>query len=128
MSAQTPLGYLGIARTRVLPPFVLGQYHFNQIHGFVPYLGVGVSGLIFFDSQPESGPSSQGLVHSIHFRDSIGPALEAGVDYHLGKRWYMNAVIVQSFAPVQLDINGGAIIARTQLNLSGVGLGLGYRF
>jgi outer membrane protein len=26
MSAQTPLGYLGIARTRVLPPFVLGQY------------------------------------------------------------------------------------------------------
>jgi hypothetical protein len=37
----------------------------------------------------------------------------------------MNAVIVQSFAPVQLDINGGAIIARTQLNLSGVGLGIG---
>jgi hypothetical protein len=78
---------------------------------------------VFFDGRPETGPASQGLVHSVHFRDSIRPALEAGVDYHLGKRWYMNAVIVQSFAPEQLDINGGAIIARTQLNLSGVGPG-----
>jgi outer membrane protein len=128
VSAQTPLGNLEIARTRVLPPFVLGEYHFTQIHGFVPYIGVGISGLVFFDTRPETGPAGQGLVHSVHFRSTVGPAVDAGVDHHLGRRWYMNAVIVQSFAPVQLDINGGGINARTQLNLTGLGLGVGYRF
>lgn len=123
-TATTPLGKVKVGSTWVLPPFVMLDYHFPAFYNFIPYVGAGISANIFYNSHHAEG----GLVNSVHFNNSIGPALEIGIDYNISERFYANVFVIQSFAGETTHINHGEIIAKTKLDVTGPGFGIGYRF
>lgn len=76
-----------VARVRQLPPTLSLQYHFPDPNGRIRgYVGVGLNCTTFFDE------STRGLLQGSDFdlADSWGPALQAGLDFDLGRRWFVN--------------------------------------
>ncbi len=122
--ATTPIGTVKVGSTWVIPPIITIQYHFPSFDGFVPYIGAGVAAMFFYNTHHAQG----GLINAVYFNNSIGPALEIGVDYNVTGNWYGNFVIKQSFAGTEVHVNHGAIIAKTALDPTIIGAGIGYRF
>ena len=60
--------------------------------------------------------------------NGVGPAIQAGFDYNVAGNWFLNVDVKQIFLDTTARINGGAIIAKTSLNPTVVGAGIGYRF
>ena len=84
-----------VGDTWIFPPAVTLQYHFDPMHGFKPYAGVGFQYINFFDT------NSNDLGGSMHIDDAVGFTLPAGVDVELGSGWYLNADVKKT-APVAL--------------------------
>lgn len=122
--ATTPIGTVKVGSTWVIPPIITLQYHFSEIGGFVPYVGVGFAAMIFYNTHHAQG----GVVSSVYFNNGIGPALEAGLDYHVSGNWYANFAIKQSFAGTEAHIDHGVIVGKTALDPTVIGIGAGYRF
>ena len=82
-----------VADTKVLPPTVTVQYHFNSGSNLHPYVGAGFNYTHFWDINTNGALNGTRLDLS----DSWGLAGEAGVDYDLGNDmlvsaqvWYVN--------------------------------------
>ena len=103
-----------------LPPTLLAQYHFTPTSQVSPYVGVGVNWTTFSKNKILDGAGS--LEH-----DSIGLALQAGLDYKLDKNWSLNLDIKK------VQIRSDVLIAGTKVSKVKVdpvlfGVGVGYRF
>ena len=120
---HSSLGHVDVGSVYVLPPTVTLQYHFSPHSRFSPYIGVGLTAAFFYDSQP-----ALPTVTKIGFSNSVGPALQVGIDYHVTGPWFLNVDAKQIFVSTEARINGGAIVAKTSLNPTVVGMGIGYRF
>ncbi|SFF63821.1 outer membrane protein [Duganella sp. CF458] len=103
-----------------LPPTLLAQYHFTPSSPFSPYVGVGVNWTTFSKNKILGGQGS--LEH-----DSLGLALQAGVDYKLDKNWSLNLDIkkVQIRSDVML---AGVKVSKVKVDPVLLGVGVGYRF
>jgi outer membrane protein len=119
----TVLGKVDVGSVWALPPTVTLQYHLAPIAGFQPYAGIGLTVMFFYDSHP-AGP----IVQKVGYSTGIGPSLDAGFDYALGRNWYANVDVKQMFISTKARINGGAVVAKTDLSPTVVGVGIGYRF
>lgn len=76
-----------VARVRQLPPTLSLQYHFMDPNGRIRgYLGAGVNHTSFFDER------TSGLLQGseLHLADSWGPAVQAGLDFDIGRQWFVN--------------------------------------
>lgn len=107
----------------VLPPTLTVQYHFMPHQRLSPYVGVGLNTTFFYGAR-----AAGGAVHSLSLDDSVGAALQAGVDYNVAGHWFLNLDVKQLFLSTTANINGGAINAKTALNPLIVGAGVGFRF
>ncbi|MQA42287.1 OmpW/AlkL family protein [Rugamonas aquatica] len=103
-----------------LPPTLLLQYHFVNDSPFKPYLGAGVNYTTM--SKVDILGGKAGLEH-----DSVGFALQAGLDYAIDKKWSVNFDVkkVQIRSDVMI---GGAKASRVKVDPLLVGVGVGYRF
>ena len=119
----TALGGVDVGSVYVLPPTLTLQYHFFPHQVVSPYVGAGLTAAFFYDSHP-AGPT----VTSLGLGNTVGAAVQAGIDYNLGGRWYLNLDAKQIFLNTTARLNGGAIVAHTALDPTIVGLGIGYRF
>ena len=120
---RTSLGTVELGKAWLLPPTLTLQYHFDADR-VRPYVGVGFNYTAFFSTKrPSAGP-----VTSIHYGDSVGPALQAGIDIPLQGRWSFNADLKRVWLKSNVAINGGAIKATAHLDPWLVGVGVGYRF
>jgi outer membrane protein len=77
--------------TKVLPPTLTLQYHFNPTGKIRPYVGAGVNYTYFFDEEVPS----KSLVHSgnsdkIKLDSSWGLAAQLGVDVAVNEDWFVN--------------------------------------
>jgi outer membrane protein len=117
------LGRVDVGSVWVLPPTLNLQYHFFPESRFSPYVGAGVTVAFFYDSQP-AGPT----VTKVGFSNNVGPEIQAGFDYHLSGPWFANFDVKQIFLNTEGRINSGTIIAKTALDPTVVGAGIGYRF
>jgi outer membrane protein len=106
----------------VLPPTITLQYH-QQYGHFIPYAGVGVTVMFFYDSHP----NVTGGITKAGYSTTAGPALDAGFDYAITPSWVANFDIKQMFVNTTAHING-AIIAKTDLSPTVVAAGIGYKF
>ena len=120
---RTALGNVPVGSTWVLPPALTAQYHFNPKGQFSPYLGVGVNYTLFYGTH-----AAGGTVNKLSMESNFGGVLQAGLDVKLDGRWYGNVDVKQIFLDTKAKLNGGAIVAKTALNPTVVGLGVGYRF
>jgi outer membrane protein len=123
----TALGDVDLGDVTLLPPTLTLQYHFNPDGQISPYVGAGVNYTIFFD---EDLPGGSPLT-SIDYEESFGGALQAGVDYRLNERWFLNADLKKVWinTDVTIDAGGlGLVEADVDINPWIFGLGFGYRY
>ena len=122
-ASRTALGHVDVGSVWVLPPTLTLQYHFMPQSRFSPYIGAGLTVAFFYDSRP-----SRPTVTKVGFSNGVGAAIQAGFDYNISGHWFANFDVKQVFLNTEARINGGAIIAKTALDPTIVGAGVGYRF
>ncbi|MDE8350002.1 MAG: outer membrane beta-barrel protein [Acidocella sp.] len=122
-ASGTAIGRVDVGSVWALPPTITLQYHLSPIAGFQPYAGVGLTVAFFYGSHANGG-----TIKSASFSTAVGPTLNVGFDYALGGNWYANVDLKQMFISTTAHLNHGAIIAKTSLSPTVVGVGIGYRF
>ncbi len=120
---STAAGNVDLGSAWLLPPTLTAQYHFDA--GSVkPYIGAGINYTTFFSTDlPKTGP-----VTAIKYGDSVGPALQIGVDIPTNDHWFINVDVKKVWLKTEVKLNGGAINATVHLDPWIVGAGFGYRF
>lgn len=103
-----------------LPPTLTAQYHFMPGATVDPYLGAGVNYTLLSKVDLLAGGAS--LEH-----DSVGLALQAGLDYKFDRHWSFNVDVKQVRIASDVII-GGARASRVKVDPVLLGVGLGYRF
>jgi outer membrane protein len=108
-----------IGTLKHLPPTLTAQYHFTQLGAFKPYLGAGLNYTRFSSVNLPAGVDIE--------RDSVGFALQAGVDFEVAKNVYVNLDVKK--VQIRTDVSaGGTTIGTFKVDPLLVGLGVGMRF
>ena len=103
-----------------LPPTLLAQYHFHPAATFSPYVGVGVNFTRLSSVKLLGGAAD---LES----NSVGLALQAGIDYKLDQHWSLNADLKR--VNIRSDVvAAGARLSAIRVDPTMVSFGLGYRF
>ncbi|MBI1263358.1 MAG: outer membrane beta-barrel protein [Alphaproteobacteria bacterium] len=126
-AVDTALGEVDLGNVWLLPPTLTVQYHFNPGEQIRPYAGAGVNFTHFFGSDL---PSATPLA-SIGYDDSVGFALQAGVDYQISERWFVNFDLKKIWINTDVTIDAGALGAVTadvDIDPWVFGVGFGWRY
>jgi len=76
-----------IAEVKHLPPTFSVNWHFQPHSNVRPYVGAGLNYTYFFDEKATGALSG----YSLSLDNSWGPAVQAGLDYDINKKWFVNA-------------------------------------
>jgi outer membrane protein len=109
-----------IGTFRHVPPTLLAQYHFLPGAQFDPYVGAGINYTLISKVDILNGAGR--LEH-----DSIGAALQAGVDFRIDSKWSVNLDVKKVQIRSDVDING-VRASRVRIDPVLLGAGVGYRF
>jgi outer membrane protein len=111
-------GDTDIGSLRHLPPTLTVQYHFNMV-GFKPYVGAGLNYTRFSSVNLPAGVDIK--------RNSVGLALQVGVDIPVAKDLYLNIDVKKVQIGTKVSV-AGAEIGKFKVDPVLVGVGLGWRF
>ena len=127
-NALKPVGRL--AGTWVLPPTLTLQYHFLPDAAVRPYVGAGVNYTIFYKEKASAALTSAIGKTKVGLSDSVGYALQAGVDVDLTKRVFLNFDVKYIDIDTKARLTTGALINRERVHLDPLvfGIGIGTRF
>jgi outer membrane protein len=114
------LGDLG--GVNVLPPTLLLQWHFNPSGHVRPYVGAGVNYTYFYNDGLHAG--NEGIAVK---RSSVGPALQAGIDIQVTKRFFANFDIKKIWMSTDASL-GGQPLGTLRIDPLIVGIGIGMKF
>lgn len=103
-----------------LPLTLTARYHFLPGAPIDPYVGAGINYTLLSKVDILNGAAR--LEH-----DSIGGALQAGVDVRLDGKWSLNVDVKKVQLRSDLDI-AGVRASRLEVDPVLIGVGLGYRF
>lgn len=126
--ALDPLGKL--AHTWVLPPTLTLQYHFFPEGHVRPYVGAGVNYTIFY-SEKASGALQNAIGSTkVGLSDSVGYALQAGVDIDVSRRVFVNFDLKYLDIDTTARLTTGGLVNRERVHLDPLvpGIGVGMRF
>lgn len=108
-----------IGSLKHLPPTLTLQYHFTNFQGVRPYVGAGVNYTRFSAVKLPAGVDID--------RNSFGGALQAGVDFALGKGYYLNLDVKKVW--IKTDVSAAGVgVGSLKANPVLVGVGIGKRF
>lgn len=114
-----------IGKVKALPPSLVLQYHFTDLGGFKPYVGLGVNYTLFSSRDNISTPAGQVTLEN----SSIGMVGQVGFDYMFTKSLGLNVDVkyIQMETDVVLKASGTKVGA---LGLSPwtTGVGFTYKF
>lgn len=112
-----------VAEVKHLPPTLSVQYHFAPEAKFRPYAGVGLNATVFFSEHTTGALDGADL----KLDTSFGAAAQLGMDFDLGKDWFLNADARWIDIDTEAKVNGEAIgsVAIDPLTL---GISVGRRF
>ena len=118
-----------LAHTWVFPPILTLQYHFDGFGPMRPYLGVGFEWIHYF--KEKTGSNGLGAA-SVNFKDSLGFALQGGMDYDLGNGWSLGVDVKKVWLDTELTWKDGAgnkiAYAKHDLDPIYITANVGYRF
>ena len=125
-AVSTAAGDIDLGDVWLLPPTLTAQYHFTG-GTLKPYLGAGINFTIFYGE--DEGP----VADSIEYDNSVGFALQGGLDYDLNDRWFLNLDIKKLFLQTDVTVDattalGATVGADVDINPWILGFGFGYRF
>lgn len=101
----------------LLPPTLNLQYHFYA-GDFKPYLGAGVNYTIFYGVD-------EGDVADMDYENTFGFSFQAGVDYNLNEKWFLNFDLKKMFLKTDVDVNTGSSVLPVEVDINPLVLGLG---
>lgn len=121
-----------VIETYAAPFTLLMQYHFDEMYGFKPYVGVGPTYAVFFNE--EVGTALKPIATSVEVDNAWGYTLQAGFDKHLGGNWHMN--FDAKYMHLEVDAkwqtpgvgNGNIVAEKVRLNPWILSVGIGYKF
>jgi len=122
VKADGAISNLGtIADTWAFPPILTAQYHFDRMGAIRPYVGAGVEFIHYFSAKSDiPGTTAK-------FRDSWGPAVQAGFDYELGGGWSLGFDAKYVWEDTRISWSNG-ITTRHDLDPLLLTANVGYRF
>lgn len=116
-----------VGRVSLLPPTLTVQYHPLPDNRISPYFGAGLNYTIFYNENADGG-----TITSTAYDDSLGYALQAGVDIAVMGNWSMNFDVKKIFLDTTIHGDGAVPTGKWKTNASLnpvlVGFGFGYRF
>ena len=118
------------AETMLLPPTLLLQYHFDTGTGFRPYLGAGLNYTITYLENADRSLEAVLGPTTVSADNSLGWAVQAGVDYHINERWFINFDVKYIDIGVDVELNSAGTVRTLDVDINPVvvGIGFGYRF
>lgn len=120
-----------LASTWVLPPTLTAQYHVNPTGKVRPYIGAGLNYTIFWNEKASAGLEAAVGKTSVHMSDSVGYALQAGLDVDISPKTFINFDVkyinMNTTATLQTTAAGTQSL-RVHLNPLVFGAGIGFRF
>jgi outer membrane protein len=121
------------AEVWLLPPTLLVQYHFMPDQSIRPYIGAGVNvTFTYAEDASASLEAALGGPTNVSINNSIGWAIQAGVDIDLDDRWFLNFDVKYVAITVDADIDtpstGGQLDIEVDIDPIIAGIGIGYRF
>lgn len=116
------VGSTSLGSVSLLPPTLLAQYH-HEWGNFKPYVGAGLNYTVFYDAQ-------SGAADNMKYDNSFGYALQAGLDYKISEKVYLNLDVkkLKLSTDVTAKIGGNKVKADVDIDPLIVGVGIGYRF
>lgn len=119
----TAVGDVPLGPVWLLPPTLSLQYHFTPYQRIRPYLGAGLNYTFFYRARGQG-------VSDLHFKNSPGYALQAGVDIALDDHWLVNLDVKKLFLSTKASMWAGATRIQADVDLDPwiIGAGVGYRF
>lgn len=123
---NTAAGNIDLGDVWLLPPTLTFQYHFTG-GKLKPYLGAGINYTIFYSV--DEGP----VADDVDYDNSVGFALQTGLDYELNDKWFLNLDIKKVFLNTDATVNattalGATVDADVDINPLIIGLGIGMKF
>jgi outer membrane protein len=131
ISGEGALAGLGeIADVMALPPTLTLQYHFLPNARMRPYVGVGVNWTIFYSDDAKTSLINALGPTSVNLENSVGVAFQAGADYQLTERFFLNADVKYIDIDTTAVLNSGGVINTVDVDLDPIvaGIGVGMRF
>lgn len=119
-----------LASTWVLPPTLTAQYHFVPSGHVRPYVGVGVNYTVFWNEKASNGLEAAVGPTRVHMKDSIGWALQSGIDVDISPRVFVNVDVKYIDIDTRVRLDTTAVgTQRVKLGLDPLvfGIGLGIR-
>jgi len=115
-------GTADLGHVWLLPPTLNLQYHFYA-DDFKPYVGAGINYTLFYGVD-------EGDVVDMDYENSLGFSLQAGVDYNLNDKWFLNLDIKQLFLSTDVDVDTGEGVLPVEVDINPliIGLGVGMKF
>jgi outer membrane protein len=105
----------------LLPPTLSLQYHFD-LNNFKPYVGTGLNYTIFYGEDA-------GDLDAISYKNEIGYALQAGIDYNLNDKWFINLDLKKIFLKTEVTANNdNTSTVEANLDPLIMGFGVGMKF
>lgn len=112
-------GGADLGSTRQLPPTVTLQWYPAIAGNIHPYVGAGLNYTMFFEDDIAGA--------DLELDDSIGLALEAGVDIDLGSNLVLNAAVWKIDINTDVSLNGTKL-GELEIDPLAVMVGIGYKF
>lgn len=120
-----------IGSVKHLPPTLSVQYYFAQPQSAIqPYVGLGVNYTIFFDEQLSSEAKSGLGASDLQLDNSLGLAVEVGLDWALNSHWLVNASIWKVDMNTTATVNTALGKAKVDVGIDPMVymVGVGYKF
>jgi outer membrane protein len=123
---NTDAGNIDLGDVWLLPPTLTVQYHFTGAK-LKPYLGAGINYTIFY------GVNEGSVADNVDYDNSVGFALQAGLDYELSEKWFLNLDLKQIFLQTNATVDatsalGATVGADVDINPLVIGFGFGMKF
>ena len=112
---------LSLGSVSLMPPTLTLQYH-ARLGNFKPYIGAGLNYTIFYGEEA-------GDLDAISYENEIGYVLQAGIDYNLSDKWFINLDLKKIFLKTEITPNNDSASA-VEANLDPLimGFGVGMKF
>jgi outer membrane protein len=119
-----------LATTWVLPPTLTLQYHFVPEAKVRPYVGAGINWSIFYSDNATDQLEAAVGPTDVRLSNSVGFALQAGVDFDISEKVFMNFDVKYIDMNTTATLTSGALVNRVDVDINPLvlGVGLGMRF
>lgn len=115
-------GGANLGSISLLSPTISLLHHFYINEDFKPYLGAGLNYTSFYNEDA-------GDLSSIEYKNDIGYAIQAGIDYNINDKWFVNLDFKKIYLKTEVTGNNDST-STSEVNVDPIilGFGIGRKF